>query len=130
MMPYELPADNVHVGPSDYVRWLTDRKWCYLRVEGTTFGDVPLNLELNLEVWDSPNSAGVVIDSVRCAKRIAATTGPAPRGGLSRLKSAWSSGRMALRAERLVARYLPGEPVTVYYDPDHPQEAVLEQGAD
>jgi len=68
MVPYELPADNVHVGPSDYVPWLTDRKWCYIRMEGTTFGDVPLNLELKLEVWDSPNSAGVVIDAVRCAK--------------------------------------------------------------
>jgi myo-inositol-1-phosphate synthase len=66
----DLPIDpkNVHVGPSDYVPWLSDRKWCYIRMEGTTFGDVPLNLELKLEVWDSPNSAGVVIDAVRCAK--------------------------------------------------------------
>jgi len=64
----QLPADDVHVGPSDYVPWLTDRKWCYIRMEGTTFGDVPLNVELKLEVWDSPNSAGVVIDAVRCAK--------------------------------------------------------------
>jgi myo-inositol-1-phosphate synthase len=63
-----LAPQNVHVGPSDYVPWLTDRKWCYIRMEGTTFGDVPLNLELKLEVWDSPNSAGVVIDAVRCAK--------------------------------------------------------------
>jgi myo-inositol-1-phosphate synthase len=68
MLPYEMPQDNVHVGPSDYVPWLTDRKWCYIRMEGTTFGDVPLNLECKLEVWDSPNSAGVVIDAVRCAK--------------------------------------------------------------
>jgi myo-inositol-1-phosphate synthase len=68
MLPYELPKDNVHVGPSDYVPWLTDRKWCYIRMEGTTFGDVPLNLEAKLEVWDSPNSAGVIIDAVRCAK--------------------------------------------------------------
>ena len=68
MLDYQLPADDVHVGPSDYVPWLTDRKWCYIRMEGTTFGDVPLNLELKLEVWDSPNSAGVVIDAVRCAK--------------------------------------------------------------
>jgi myo-inositol-1-phosphate synthase len=67
-LPYPLPPENVHVGPSDYVPWLTDRKWCYIRMEGTTFGDVPLNLELKLEVWDSPNSAGVVIDAVRCAK--------------------------------------------------------------
>lgn len=65
---YELPAEQVHVGPSDYVPWLGDRKWCYIRMEGTTFGDVPLNLELKLEVWDSPNSAGVVIDAIRCAK--------------------------------------------------------------
>ncbi|MGH8985017.1 MAG: inositol-3-phosphate synthase, partial [Acidimicrobiia bacterium] len=63
-----LPARDVHVGPSDYVPWLEDRKWCHIRMEGTTFGDVPLNLELKLEVWDSPNSAGVVIDAVRCAK--------------------------------------------------------------
>ena len=63
-----LKPGNVHVGPSDYVPWLTDRKFCYIRMEGTTFGDVPLNLELKLEVWDSPNSAGVVIDAVRCAK--------------------------------------------------------------
>src|SRR5512136_719541 len=68
MMPYKLDPDNVHVGPSDYVPWLTDRKWCYIRMEGTTFGDVPLNVEVKLEVWDSPNSAGVVIDAVRCAK--------------------------------------------------------------
>jgi myo-inositol-1-phosphate synthase len=68
MLDYELPEDNVHVGPSDYVPWLTDRKWAYIRLEGTTFGDVPLNVELKLEVWDSPNSAGVVIDAVRCAK--------------------------------------------------------------
>jgi len=68
MLPYELGADNVHVGPSDYVPWLTDRKWCYIRMEGTTFGEVPLNAELKLEVWDSPNSAGVIIDAVRCAK--------------------------------------------------------------
>ncbi|NTU79297.1 MAG: inositol-3-phosphate synthase [Chloroflexales bacterium] len=65
---YELPAESVHVGPSDYVPWLGDRKWAYIRMEGTTFGDVPLNIELKLEVWDSPNSAGVVIDAIRCAK--------------------------------------------------------------
>jgi myo-inositol-1-phosphate synthase len=64
----ELPAGDVHVGPSDHVPWLKDRKWCYIRMEGTTFGSVPLNVELKLEVWDSPNSAGVVIDAVRCAK--------------------------------------------------------------
>lgn len=68
MLPYSLAEDNVHVGPSDHVPWLTDRKWCYIRMEGTTFGDVPLNLEAKLEVWDSPNSAGVMIDAIRCAK--------------------------------------------------------------
>jgi len=68
MLPYPLAADDVHVGPSDYVPWLSDRKWCYVRMEGTTFGDVPLNLEAKLEVWDSPNSAGVIIDAIRCAK--------------------------------------------------------------
>src|SRR5574339_695074 len=68
MIPYDLGADNVHVGPSDHVPWLTDRKWCYIRMEGTTFGEVPLNVEVKLEVWDSPNSAGVMIDAVRCAK--------------------------------------------------------------
>ena len=67
-LPYDLGPDNVHVGPSDYVPWLADRKWCHIRIEGQTFGDVPLNLELKLEVWDSPNSAGVVVDAVRCAK--------------------------------------------------------------
>jgi myo-inositol-1-phosphate synthase len=67
-IPYDLAEEDVHVGPSDYVPWLKDRKWCHIRMEGTTFGDVPLNLELKLEVWDSPNSAGVVIDAVRCAK--------------------------------------------------------------
>jgi len=68
MIPYDIGANNVHVGPSDYVPWLSDRKWCYIRMEGTTFGNVPLNVETKLEVWDSPNSAGVVIDAVRCAK--------------------------------------------------------------
>ena len=63
-----LASDNIHVGPSDHVPWLTDRKWAYIRMEGTTFGGLPLNMELKLEVWDSPNSAGVVIDAVRCAK--------------------------------------------------------------
>jgi myo-inositol-1-phosphate synthase len=65
---YSLTTDNAHVGPSDHVPWLQDRKWCYIRLEGTTFGNVPLNCEMKLEVWDSPNSAGVVIDAVRCAK--------------------------------------------------------------
>ena len=68
MLDYPIAPGNVHVGPSDYVPWLLDRKWCYIRMEGTTFGDVPLNVEVKLEVWDSPNSAGVVIDAIRCAK--------------------------------------------------------------
>ncbi len=68
IMDHELPKDDIHVGPSDYVPWLTDRKWAHIRVEGQAFGDVPLNLELKLEVWDSPNSAGIVIDAVRCCK--------------------------------------------------------------
>jgi len=67
-LDYDMGAENVHIGPSDYVAWLKDRKWAYIRLEGRTFGDVPLNLELKLEVWDSPNSAGVVIDAVRCCK--------------------------------------------------------------
>jgi myo-inositol-1-phosphate synthase len=67
-MDYEMNPDNIHVGPSDYVPWLLDRKFCHIRMEGRTFGDVPLNLECKLEVWDSPNSAGVVIDAVRCVK--------------------------------------------------------------
>jgi myo-inositol-1-phosphate synthase len=65
---YVLDADDVHIGPSDHVPWLNDRKWAYIRMEGRNFGDVPINLELKLEVWDSPNSAGVIIDAVRCAK--------------------------------------------------------------
>jgi myo-inositol-1-phosphate synthase len=67
-LDYPLSDEMAHVGPSDYVPWLQDRKWCYIRLEGTTFGNVPLNCEVKLEVWDSPNSAGVVIDAVRCAK--------------------------------------------------------------
>jgi myo-inositol-1-phosphate synthase len=68
IMGHTLPADDVYIGPSDYVPWLTDRKWAHIRMEGQAFGDVPLNVELKLEVWDSPNSAGIVIDAVRCCK--------------------------------------------------------------
>jgi len=68
IMGHDLPADDVHVGPSDYVPWLTDRKWAHIRLEGQAFGDVPLNVEVKLEVWDSPNSAGIVIDAVRIIK--------------------------------------------------------------
>ena len=67
-LDYQISPENIHVGPSDYVPWLLDRKYCHIKMEGRTFGDVPLNLELKLEVWDSPNSAGVVIDAVRCCK--------------------------------------------------------------
>jgi myo-inositol-1-phosphate synthase len=67
-LDYALDPDNIYVGPSDYVPWLVDRKFCYLKMEGRTFGDVPLNIELKMEVWDSPNSAGVVIDAIRCCK--------------------------------------------------------------
>src|SRR5205823_1578078 len=68
IMGHVLPENDVYIGPSDYVPWLTDRKWAHIRLEGQAFGDVPLNVELKLEVWDSPNSAGIVIDAVRCAK--------------------------------------------------------------
>ena len=67
-LDYKMKPDDIHVGPSDYVPWLGDRKWCYIRMEGRTFGDVPLNIEAKLEVWDSPNSAGVVVDAIRCCK--------------------------------------------------------------
>ena len=67
-LDYDIGAENIHIGPSDYVAWLQDRKWAYIRMEGRAFGDVPLNIEMKLEVWDSPNSAGVVIDAVRCCK--------------------------------------------------------------
>src|SRR2546425_370144 len=67
-LAHELPADTVHIGPSDYVPWLEDRKWAHIRLEGRSFGDQPINVELKLEVWDSPNSAGVVIDAIRCCR--------------------------------------------------------------
>ena len=67
-LSHEVPPQNVYIGPSDYVPWLTDRKWCYLYLEGTEFGDIPVRAELKLEVWDSPNSAGVSIDAIRCCK--------------------------------------------------------------
>jgi myo-inositol-1-phosphate synthase len=63
-----IDAEDIHIGPSDHVPWLKDRKWAYIRIEGREFGDIPISMELKLEVWDSPNSAGVVIDAVRCAK--------------------------------------------------------------
>ena len=77
IMGHTLPAEDVHVGPSDYVPWLTDRKWAHIRLEGQAFGDVPLTLETKLEVWDSPNSAGIVIDAVRCSSSRSTTASPA-----------------------------------------------------
>jgi myo-inositol-1-phosphate synthase len=68
MLDYEMAESDIHVGPSDYVPWLKDRKYCYIVMEGTTYGDVPLKAELKLEVWDSPNSAGVITDAIRCLK--------------------------------------------------------------
>ena len=67
-LDYDIEPDNIHIGPSDHVPWLDDRKWCYIRMEGELFGGAPINLELKLEVWDSPNSAGVVVDAIRCCK--------------------------------------------------------------
>ena len=67
-LDYEMKKEDIHIGPSDHVPWLKDRKWCYIRMEGRVFGGAPINLELKLEVWDSPNSAGVVVDAIRCAK--------------------------------------------------------------
>ena len=67
-IPHEMDKGTVHIGPSDHVPWLDDRKWAYIRLEGKAFGDVPLNAELKLEVWDSPNSAGIIIDAIRAAK--------------------------------------------------------------
>ena len=106
---YDLPSDNIHIGPSDYVPWLSDRKWAYIRLEGTSFGDVPLNVELKLEVHDSPNSAGVVIDAIRCAKiaKDRGMGGPIlaplillyeiPAGAVHRRRSAPKTGRIHRR---------------------------------
>ncbi|MEM2451356.1 MAG: inositol-3-phosphate synthase, partial [Nitrososphaerota archaeon] len=68
LIPYDIGEQNIHIGPSDYVPWLLDRKWAYIRIEGKAFGNAPINIELKLEVWDSPNSAGVAIDAIRCVK--------------------------------------------------------------
>ena len=111
MLDYDLGAGNVHVGPSDYVPWLTDRKWAYIRMEGSSFGDVPLNVELKLEVWDSPNSAGIVIDAVRMAK-LALNNGVAgslvgPSSYLMKSPPAADPGRRGARAGRGVHRAQP-----------------------
>ncbi len=107
-LAHELPADSVHVGPSDYVPWLEDRKWAHIRLEGRGFGEQPINVELKLEVWDSPNSAGVVIDAIRCCK-IALDRGL--KGGLTAasaylMKSPpeqWSDEDARHRLERFIA---------------------------
>ena len=94
----EMPARNVHIGPSDYVAWLDDRKWAFVRLEGRNFGDVPLNVELKLEVWDSPNSAGVIIDALRCAK-VALDRGIGGHGRLRQRRDPLAHGR-AVAARR------------------------------
>ncbi len=110
-LPYHLEEDNVHIGPSDYVAWLQDRKWAHIRVEGRTFGDVPLTVELKLEVWDSPNSAGVVIDAVRCAK-LARDRG---LGGALEAPSSYFMKSPAVQhhddeAQELVEAFIAGKP--------------------
>jgi len=117
---HELPADDVHVGPSDYVPWLTDRKWAHIRLEGQAFGDVPLTAELKLEVWDSPNSAGIVTDAVRCLKLALnhGLSGPltAPSSYLMKSPPEQVPDDLAhRRTEEFIARYagvptLPGDP--------------------
>src|SRR4029078_9436472 len=120
IMGTELEDRDVHVGPSDYVPWLTDRKWAHIRLEGKSFGDVPLNVELKLEVWDSPNSAGVVIDAVRLIK-LALNNGVAgPLGGPSRylmrsLHSQRPDDEAREQTEEFIAanqrgKSLPGQP--------------------
>jgi myo-inositol-1-phosphate synthase len=108
-----IAADDIHIGPSDHVPWLTDRKWAYIRIEGRAFGDVPLNAELKLEVWDSPNSAGVVIDAVRCAKLAidAGVGGPLLAPSSYFMKSPPVQYRDA-EAHRLVERFIAGEDET------------------
>jgi myo-inositol-1-phosphate synthase len=67
-LSHEIAPENIHIGPSDYIPWLKDRKWCHIRMEGREFGDIPITIDMKLEVWDSPNSAGIVIDAIRCCK--------------------------------------------------------------
>lgn len=118
-----IAADDVHVGPSDHVPWLTDRKWCYIRMEGVSFGDVPLNLELKLEVWDSPNSAGVVIDAIRCCKiaKDRGLSGPIPGPSAYFMKSP----RIQYtddRAREMVEEFIEGRE-----GPDYSMEVKSEQ---
>ncbi|HEX2256177.1 MAG TPA: inositol-3-phosphate synthase [Afifellaceae bacterium] len=107
-----LAAENIHVGPSDFVPWLTDRKMAYIRMEGTTFGGVPLNVELKLEVWDSPNSAGIVIDAVRCAKLgLDRGLGGALEGPCSYFMKSPPRQYTDAEARELTLRFIDGEPV-------------------
>ena len=107
-LEHEMPDDSIHIGPSDYVPWLADRKWAHIRLEGRGFGDQPINIELKLEVWDSPNSAGVVIDAVRCCK-IAMDRGLkgallAPSAYLAEVSARAVVGRRGARAPRALHR--------------------------
>jgi myo-inositol-1-phosphate synthase len=114
IMDEQLPSEDIYIGPSDYVPWLTDRKWAHIRVEGQAFGDVPLNVELKLEVWDSPNSAGIVIDAVRCCK-LALNNGiggqlDGPSSYLMKSpKSQRPDNEARAETERFIARYARGK---------------------
>ena len=109
-LEHPLSMEDAHVGPSDYVPWLADRKWCYIRIEGTTFGNLPLNCELKLEVWDSPNSAGVVVDAVRCAKlALDRGIGGALYGPSSYLMKAPPQQYTDYEARRRIEAFIQGE---------------------
>src|SRR6202043_3718528 len=106
-----IEADDVHIGPSDHVAWRNDRKWAYIRLEGRNFGDVPLNVELKLEVWDSPNSAGVIIDAVRCAKvALDRGIGGAPEGPSAHFMKSPPVQHHDDEAYRMVEAFAAGEP--------------------
>ena len=124
-LDYDMGTPNVHVGPSDYVPWLTDRKFAFIRLEGRTFGDVPLNLELKLEVWDSPNSAGVVIDALRCAK-LAKDAG---LGGALLGPSAYFMKSPAIQYTDEQARLMVEEFITEYGQGSREAVAEAEQAA-
>ncbi len=132
IMDHTLPADDVYIGPSDYVPWLTDRKWAHIRVEGQAFGDVPLNVEMKLEVWDSPNSAGIVIDAVRCCK-LALNNGIA--GQLDGPSSYLMKSPMSQRADHLAReateRFIADHSRTqsAARRAEHAAETVAEQGS-
>jgi hypothetical protein len=117
-LDHHLSNDQAHVGPSDYVPWLEDRKFCYIRMEGTTFGNVPLNCELKLEVWDSPNSAGVVIDAIRCAKlALDRGVGGALTGPSSYFMKSPPQQFTDSQARELVEAFIHNEPAN--YDRSH-----------